>query len=138
MDNALVFFFIGIIVIGVILLVVITLLRRAPKSLNREKYQEDWLAIEQSVTPSEGTQQLAIFNADKLLDRALKEKGHKGQTMGERMTAAGRVFTKRDAVWAAHKLRNRLAHEENVVLSEQLTRRALASFKVALKDMGAL
>ncbi len=136
--NSLLLFLLGVLVVGVLLFVVVLLTRRSPKTLNQEKYQGDWLTIEQSITNEPGTWQLAVLNADKLLDRALKERGFKGATMGERMTSAGRVLTKRDAVWAAHKLRNRLAHEENVRLNPKLTKQALASIKYALKDLGAL
>jgi hypothetical protein len=132
-------FLLGVLVIAVLLMVVITLTRRyAPKSLNQQKYQSDWLAIEQSLTNDPGSWQLAIMNADKLMDRALKERGFKGTTTGERMTTASRTFTKRDAVWAAHKLRNKLAHEDGVRLNPKLTKQALTSFKYALKDLGAL
>ena len=137
-NNTPVFFVLGVLIVAVVLFVVIWLTRRAPKGLNREKYQSDWLSLEQSVTKDQASWQLAVLNADKLLDRALKEKGYKGTSMGERMVSAGRLFTKRDAVWAAHKLRNRLAHEEGVTLSSKVTRQALASFKYALKDLWAL
>lgn len=137
-NNTPAFFVLGVLIVAVVLFVVIWLTRRAPKGLNREKYQSDWLSLEQSVTKDQASWQLAVLNADKLLDRALKEKGYKGTSMGERMVSAGRLFTKRDAVWAAHKLRNRLAHEEGVTLSSKVTRQALASFKYALKDLGAL
>lgn len=131
-------FLIGVLVIAVLLFVIIIATRRSPKGLNKEKYQKDWLTIEQSLTNDSGTWQLAVMNADKLLDRALKERGYKGSTMGERMTSAGRSLTKREAAWAAHKLRNRLAHEDNVRLTPKLTRQAMASIKYALKDLGAL
>lgn len=128
----------GILIVACILFAIIVLTRRAPKSLNKEKYQSDWLNIEQSLTNEPGTWQLAVMNADKLLDRALKDRGFKGATMGERMVSASRAFSKRDHVWAAHKLRNRLAHEEVKNLSIRLTKQALSSYKGALKDMGAL
>lgn len=132
-------FLLGVLFIALLLFVIIALTRRyAPKNLNQQKYQSDWLAIEQSLTNDAGSWQLAIMNADKLMDRALKERGFKGATTGERMTAASRTFTKRDAVWAAHKLRNRVAHEEAIRLNPKLTKQALASFKYALKDLGAL
>ncbi len=137
-SNILPMFLLGVLVVAVLLFAVITLTRRAPKTLNREKYQTDWLTIEQSVSSEPGSWQLAVLNADKLLDRALKERNYKGNTMGERMVAAGRVFTKRDYVWAAHKLRNRLAHEEGITLTLKVAKQALASFKHALKDLGAL
>lgn len=137
-DMYLMVFLAGILTIGVLLIVIIAMTRKAPKGIDREQYQSAWLAIENSVTKDEGTQQLAILNADKLLDKALKATGYRGEAMGERMSSASRAFTKRDAVWAAHKLRNRIAHEDTVKLNPQLTRRALASFKHALKDLGAL
>lgn len=131
-------FLLGVLVIGVVLIVIITLTRRTPKGLNKEKYQEDWLKIEHLVSDDVTSQHMAIINADKLLDRALKERGFKGRTVGERMCAASREFTKRDAVWGAHKLRNRIAHEEDAKTNQPLTRRVLASYKYALKDLGAL
>ncbi len=137
-DSLPLLFLSGVLVVGVLLFVVIILTRRSPKTLSKEKYQSDWLVIEQSLTKDTGSWQLAIMNADKLLDRALKERGFKGTTMGERLVSAGRVFSKCDTVWAAHKLRNRLAHEDNVKLSPRLTHQALASVKHALKDLGAL
>lgn len=136
-SMALLFLF-GVLIIAILLFVILALTRRVPKSLNQEKYQCDWLAIEQSLTSDNGTWQLAVMNADKLLDRALKERGFKGTTMGERMTSASRTFTKREAVWAAHKLRNRLAHEDSVRLNLKITKQALTSFKHALKDLEAL
>jgi len=137
-DSLPLLFLLGVLVVAILLFVVVVLTRRSPKGLNKEKYQRDWLTIEQSLTNESGTWQLAVMNADKLLDRALRERGYKGSTMGERMTSAGRVLTKRDAVWAAHKLRNKLAHEDNVRLTPKITRQALASLKYALKDLGAL
>lgn len=133
-----VLFLLGILVIGIGLIVIIGLTRRTPKGVNKEKYQADWLKIENSLSDERASQQMAIIDADKLLDRALKERGFKGQTMGERMCAASRDFTKRDAVWGAHKLRNKIAHDEDVTVTINLTRRVLASYKYALRDLGAL
>ncbi|HMR73299.1 MAG TPA: hypothetical protein PKD68_04805 [Candidatus Saccharibacteria bacterium] len=137
-DGMSVLFLVGILVVAVGLIVMIHLTRRTPKGLNKEKYQEDWLKIEHLVGDDIVSQHMAIINADKLLDRALKERGFKGRTVGERMCAASREFTKRDAVWGAHKLRNKIAHEEDVKTNQQLTRRVLVSYKYALKDIGAL
>lgn len=137
-DTLLLWMFAGIIVLGAILLVAMAFLKRAPKNLDKEKFQADWLTIENSLDESQASLQMAILKADSLLDRALKERGFKGETMGERMGAAGRVFTKSDLVWAAHKLRNKIAHEEGPRLNSKLVKRVLASFKQALKDVGAL
>lgn len=138
MDSMIIIMFVAIIIVGLGLLIMMGITKRGGKVLSKESYQKSWLDIEQSVGSDDGSQQFAILQADKLLDKALKERGFRGETMGERMTSASREFTKREAVWAAHKLRNRIAHESSVRINSQLTRRALATFKKALKDLGAI
>lgn len=108
-------------------------------TVDKQKYQSRWLDIEQRLRPGNTeSQQMAIMNADKLLDQALKDTGSKGKTMGERMKSRQGVWSNANAVWAAHKLRNQIAHDEHVVVSEDTVRRALASFKRALKDLEAM
>jgi hypothetical protein len=81
---------------------------------------------------------LAIVDADKLLDEALKKRHFRGKTMGERLVSAQRMISDNDAVWYAHKLRNRLVHEPNVRLKKKEAQAALAGFRQGLKDLGAL
>lgn len=114
-------------------------LRGGRKYLDTEKYRSKWLAIEQQLQrDNDSSYQLAILNADKLLDHALKERGFSGNTMGERMKSAKSVWLNTKNVWTAHKIRNQIAHEAEVKLSYDATRRALAAFKQALKDLGAI
>lgn len=77
----------------------------------------------------------AILDADKLLDYALKVKGYQG-TLGEKLKKAGPRFSNKNAVWAAHKLRNQVAHELGDV-SKDIAKSALSGFKQALNDLGA-
>ena len=107
--------------------------------LNVEKYRSQWLKIDGSIEKgSSATYQMAILNADKLLDSALKEAKYSGNTMGERLKSADKVFGNVNAVWAAHKLRNRIAHEPDVSIRYDTARPAMATFKQALKDVGAI
>lgn len=107
--------------------------------LNVEKYRTSWLKIEGSLSKGDtASYQLAVLNADKLLDSALKESKYSGDTMGERMKSADKAFSNVNAVWAAHKLRNRIAHEPDVSIRYDTARRAMAAFKQALKDVGAI
>ena len=138
MDSAIVLLFTSLLIVGVLLIVVITVTRRMPSSVNKQEYQQKWLTIEQSLTSDPASFQLAILNADKLVDAALKAKGYKGTTMGERMKSAKNVFSDRNGIWNAHKIRNQIAHEQSVSLSAARTKKALASFKTALKDLGAI
>ncbi|MEO5950073.1 MAG: hypothetical protein ABIQ04_01350 [Candidatus Saccharimonadales bacterium] len=139
MDGSVVFFFVAILVVGAILFAVITLTKRGGSPLNVDKYRVKWLAIEQQLKRDEPSScQLAVLNADKLLDQALRERGYRGQTMGERMKSAHDKWTSRDGVWRAHKLRNQIAHESDVRVSYDEARSALGCFKQALKDLGAI
>ena len=138
MEGSLIFLFAAILIVGVLLFAVITFSKRGG-GLDVEKYRMRWLAVEQSlVRDNESSYHLAVLNADKLVDQALKDKGFHGQTMGERLKAAKDKLSKRNDIWEAHKLRNKIAHEPDVRVSYDQSRKALAGFKQALKDLGAI
>jgi hypothetical protein len=110
---------------------------RPKRSLNRSYYQNKWNELLARVQTPEGMV-LAIIDADKLLDDALKKKHFKGKTMGERLVSAQRSISDNDSVWYAHKLRNRLVHEPDVRLKKKEAQTALAGFRRGLQDLGAL
>ena len=112
-------------------------LRRRPRHLNKEYYQDRWQTL-QGLLKDKTTWPLAVIDADKLLDDALKRTHYKGKTMGERLVSAQRDITDNDGVWFGHKLRNRLVHESNVKLTEKTVKEALIGIRSALKDLGAL
>ena len=123
-------------VVGVIFLVFAS--KRAPR-LNVEKFRSRWLAIESSLDKeNQASWQLAVLNADKLVDKALRDSHYKGGTMGERMKSAEKVWSNTNHIWGVHKIRNRLAHEPDAAISYDISRRALAAYKQALKDLGAI
>jgi hypothetical protein len=138
MEGSLIFLFAAILIVGVLLFAVITFSKRGG-GLDVEKYRMRWLAVEQSlVRDNESSYHLAVLNADKLVDQALRDKGFRGQTMGERLKVAKDKLTRRNDIWEAHKLRNKIAHEPDVRVSYDQSRKALAGFKQALKDLGAI
>jgi hypothetical protein len=132
-------FLIGVILFGVAVLVGIGYLGKkiVPTNLNHEFYQTRWSELLTKVKTNDGMA-LAIIDADKLVDDALKKRHYRGKTMGERLVAAQRTLSDNDAVWFAHKLRNRLVHEDNVRLKKRDVQKALAGFRQALRDLGAL
>lgn len=140
MESDIIILFAAVIIIGVLLFAIITFTRQGRGgTLDVEKYRVRWLAIEQSLQKeSETSYHMAILNADKLVDQALRERGIKGNTMGERLKAAQEKLSDRNSIWDAHKLRNKIAHEPDVRITFDQTRRALAGFKRALKDLGAI
>jgi hypothetical protein len=139
MDGTLLAFMVGILIIGILLIVVITITKKSPQQLDVDKYRLKWLAIEKQLNRSEpSSYHLCVLNADKLLDQALRERSVRGETMGERMKTAKETWSNANAVWGAHKLRNQIAHEAEVQVGYDDARRALAGFKQALKDIGAI
>ena len=140
MSLTLVFFLASVIIIGAILFALICITnKKSRKTLNIEYYRVKYLEIENQLNKDHpSSYHLTILNADKLVGQALKEKGIKGATMAERMKNAALIFKDRNSVWTAHKLRNRIAHEPDVHIGYNDARYALACFKEALKDLGAI
>lgn len=133
-----VIFLIGIIVFGVVVLGLVGMIgRKHFGPAGQKHFQEKWVELLTRVRTPEGMV-LAVIDADKLLEEALKHKGYKGKTTGERLVSAQRDIKDNDAVWYAHKLRNRLVHEPNVKLRKNEAQSALAGFRACLKDLGLL
>jgi hypothetical protein len=139
MDSTTVFaFLVGVLIVALLVVVVMVLTKKGPAPLDIEKYRLRWLGIEKQLTRENINLPMVVLEADKLLDQALRERGIKGETMGERMKIAKDTWSNANAVWTAHKLRNQIAHESGVVVSYDEARRALGAFKQALKDIGAI
>lgn len=110
---------------------ILTQMRRLLRSGAKLAIERAWLKV-----MNEKNQALKVIEADKVLDQALKMLGYKG-TLGEKLKQANPRFQDAQAVWSAHKLRNVLAHELNAPLKDSDARRAIASFRKALQDLGA-
>lgn len=134
-----IFFFSAIFIFGGLLFVIISLTKNSPRGLDQDKYRSRWLSIETRLRQDDNnTYTVCIIEADKLLDQALRDRGLAGKTMGERMKQRQGTWTNGNGVWAAHKLRNRIAHETDVVVDYARTKQALGAYKQGLKDLGAI
>ena len=79
----------------------------------------------------------AVMDADKLLAHALQRIGYPGQ-MADKLRSAQARFSDVEALWRAHKLRNRVVHEVSVVVSPADARRAIRAYERALADLHLL
>lgn len=104
----------------------------SPKEQTR--LREKW---EKIVSEADQNPKGAILEADKILDHALKLKGFEG-SLGEKLKKASILFSDANAVWSAHKWRNRIAHELEVKITAHEAKTALSQFRQALKDLSAL
>lgn len=119
----------------VVLAAVVT--KRRPSKLNQEQFAAKWQEL-QGLCSDKKTWPLAIINADKLVDEALKKQRYKGKTMGERLVAAQHELSSNDMIWFGHKLRNKLVHEDYKLNSKNDVKSALMGFLQALRDLGAM
>lgn len=112
---------------------------RGPKKSIRKntRFIAGWREL-QAFCKDKNTWHLALFEADKLLDKALKKRRFKGKSMGERMVSAQNFLTENDSVWFSHNLVKKLKSDTEIKLRERDVKRALVGFRQALRDIGAL
>lgn len=106
---------------------------------DREAMRSRWKEIERMAEETgEMNRKVAVLEADKLLDHALKALAMPGDTLGERLKFAQYKYPDLRDVWWAHKIRNQLAHEASYHLDAGMARNAIRSFRKALTRLGAI
>lgn len=142
---------VGVFLIGLTAAVILFLLSRgaarwirrlfAPRleGMDRAAIKARWDEIERMVSAGgEMNLKLAVMEADKLLDHALKAMAMAGTTLGERLKFAAYRYPRIRNVWNAHRLRNQLAHESSFYLDPGMAKRAVRDFKDALRTLNLL
>ena len=139
MDGGVVTFILAIIIVAILVIVAMVLTGKRAHRFNVEEYQTKFLKIENGLNKDNAASFITtIISADKLLDKAMTEMGIPGKTMGDKLKKAGNRFSDINAVWRAHKLRNAIAHEDDLEISFKQALGALVIYKRALKDLGAI
>jgi len=121
-----------IFVIADVLIIGYILIRRYRKKLSPavvEEIKKEWKKIIR-----EQDHRHAILEADKLLDFALAKMGYKGG-LGTKLKKAPSLFNNINDVWAAHKIRNNIAHKINYKVDEKTYKATMLKFKQAFKDL---
>lgn len=121
-----------IIILGVAVLIVIS--RRRTKFSKRDAsfIASQWEEIRERTAREP---RIALIEADKLLDFAMKKMGYEG-SFSDKLIAAEKLFSHADDIWTAHKLRNKVVHEVGFAVKEEEVRKVLSSYKKALWDLG--
>jgi|AntRauTorcE11897_2_1112592.scaffolds.fasta_scaffold00242_9 hypothetical protein len=132
-----IYFLIGIVVVvGIGLLVAISM-HNQPK-LNKELVRSRWKKVIKFAKEGEAGRQQAIVEGDKLVDYVLRQYKISGDTMADRMRSAESMIPNYNQLWEAHKLRNKLVHEQNVKLMSKDINRSLKTYQETLKGLKAL
>src|SRR5579862_7512884 len=81
-------------------------------NMTKERVMRSWQDVERHFFKGdENDLKVALLEADKLLDEALREAGIRGSHLGDRLkNVKDGQIPNVDAVWQAHKLRNQIAH----------------------------
>ena len=104
---------------------------------HRELINKKWnKLLERVKSGDERDLRLAIIEADSLIDEILKEHGHPGNDMGERMKLIhpSEIDNLND-LWEAHKLRNRLVHEADFHLSINEAKRIIGIYHKTIEEL---
>ncbi len=110
---------------------------KRPPKLKHDYFKMQWQEL-QKLLRNKDRWDVALIQADNLLDIALKKRRFRGGSMGERMVKAQRLFTDNDGTWLAHKLRKEVESNPEFKLAEKDLKEALIAIRQALKDLGAL
>lgn len=105
--------------------------------------REQWTALVEKLErqPEPRDYKLAIIEADALVDTVLQERGYSGETMADRMRAIrpGDLATVGiEELWAAHKVRNDIAHNPQRIVSSREGQETLRRYKHVLEELHAL
>jgi len=82
---------------------------------------------------------VAIIEADKLVDDALKQLGFEGETMADRLNTVSVDDVKSlERLWRAHRVRNNLVHTPGFEVSPEITKDVLSNYETFLKEIKLL
>ena len=103
----------------------------------RKKIREKWEKITEAIKfGSERDFRLAIIELDSLVDQILIAHGHPGEDMGERLKSIHpNELSNLNALWEAHKIRNRLAHEPDFHISANEAKKVTETYHQILEDL---
>lgn len=122
----LVFILVDVLIVGYVLY---RRFRRKVSPKTIEKIRTHW----KEIIRGEDHRQ-AILEADKLLDMALEAMGYRGN-LGNKLKAAPGLFSDLNGLWAAHKIRNNIAHQLNYQVDDSSYRHTMLAFKQAFQDL---
>ncbi|TSC91777.1 MAG: hypothetical protein CEN90_241 [Parcubacteria group bacterium Licking1014_17] len=112
----------------------------APAIMQTTLKQGSWEAIKaKAQSYNEAEWKIAVIEADKFVDDALKAAGYQGETMGERLILIkpGNLVSLQE-LWDAHKLRNLIVHDAGFSLKHNQAVVAVNVFEKVLKEISAV
>ncbi len=105
-------------------------------ALARDRWQD---ITKKASAGSPDLMKLAVIEADKLADDALKQFGLQGEHMADRLQQVRpEELRSLNALWASHRLRNEFVHTPGYHASAEEIRKALQGYEAFLKEVKVL
>lgn len=107
------------------------------ESYLKETFNLKWQEIISKIeTGSEKNLQMAIIDADSLLDLILKRKGYPGENLKERLISIKKEnLLNLDEIWQAHKTRNEIVHNPHFAIAKKDVEKNLKFYKNAFQKL---
>ncbi len=102
---------------------------------------DDWKKImDRAESDSPQVLTIAIIDADKLLDDALRMLGFAGEHVAERLEKLGKLKELKtlDTLWQAHRIRNNLVHATGFRISSNQARDVLRAYEDFFRELRIL
>jgi hypothetical protein len=99
-----------------------------------KEYKQKWnIVLNYAEGENEALWRVGILEADNLLNDLLIDRGYEGMTLADRLSVAN--FNTIDLAWAAHKIRNRIAHDgSRFVITERIAKNTFDLFKAVFTE----
>lgn len=105
--------------------------------ITKGKMEKKWEGVMRRLQSGNVSQyKVAILEADSIVDEILGRIGHGGENMAERLEQmkTGQLDYQ-DELIAAHKVRNRIIHDESFLVDEDLAKKTVAIYERFLRYM---
>lgn len=99
-----------------------------------KEYKQKWeIVLNYAAGTDEALWRVGILEADNILNDLLVDRGYQGATIADRLSVAS--FNTIDLAWAAHKIRNRIAHDgSRFVITERIAKNTFDLFKAVFTE----
>lgn len=100
----------------------------------QKDYKNRWdIVLNYANGKDEALWRVGILEADNMLNDLLVDRGYEGATVADRLSNAN--FNTLDLAWAAHKIRNRIAHDgSRFVITDRIARNTFDLFKAVFTE----
>ncbi|MDO8495420.1 MAG: hypothetical protein Q7S32_02750 [bacterium] len=111
-----------------------------PPKPAESSYDAKWKEVREHLSSIRDAEwKFAVIEADKMIEDVMEQSGFPGKGLGEKLMAIDKSkLQSLDDLWAAHKLRNLIAHDPNVLVQYRDALRAIEGFEKALRELGVL